>query len=233
MINLFFGTAADFPIGFKEPTFPAALKDLAQRLQIPQLTVSHQVHGSDGRVVTRLSHGSKPLINFKSHDGDYLIAHESGVGIAVLTADCLPLVFYAPDKNVIAVAHAGWRGSVAGIGPEVVNRLVKEFGVNAQQLKVWFGPAGKACCYQVQQDFVQTLEANNKNAPESFLEKRGGEIFFDNMALNKQQLVASGVNENNIDLTNNHCTICNQAYHSYRRATDKTAYKTQATIAWL
>ncbi len=229
--NLFFGTAADFPVGFKEPAFPAALVQLAQQLGIPQLTISHQIHGIDGRVATKHPTATEqPVIDFKTHDGDYLIAHEPGVGIAVLTADCVPLAFYAPDKNVIAVAHAGWRGSVAGIGPVVVERLINDFGIDVQQLKVWFGPAGKVCCYEVKQDFVAAL----KNNATAFLKQNNdGIIFFDNTEFNKQQLLASGVNESNIDLSNNCCTICNNEYHSYRRATDKTAYKTQATIACL
>lgn len=267
MINLFFGTAADCPIGFKEPGFPASLAQLAKQLNIPQLTISHQVHGIAGRVVAKqLAATEQPVIDFKTQDGDYLIAHEPGVGIGVLTADCLPLVFYAPDKNIIAVAHAGWRGSVAGIGPVVVERLINDFGIDVQQLKIWFGPAGKACCYEVKQDFVEALEAIkhhalspltgrpspfaqvtsadrstssggagvvNKNATAFLKQSRGGKLFFDNAEFNKQQLLVAGVLESNIDLSNNHCTICNHEYHSYRRATDKTAYKTQVTIAWL
>ena len=124
---------------------------------------------------------------------------------------------------------------MAGIGAVVIEHLIHEFGIDIKQLKIWFGPAGGACCYEVKDDFIVALEKalENKNATASLIKERDGKIFFDNGELNRQQLIATGVNENNIDRTNNHCTICNQEYHSYRRAIDKTQYFTQATIVWI
>jgi copper oxidase (laccase) domain-containing protein len=77
----------------------------------------------------------------------------------------------------------------------------------------------------VQADFV---------APSpDLIKKHDGKLFFDNMALNRQQLITVGVKPENIDDSKNDCTICNTKYHSYRRAEDKSLYNTQATIVWL
>lgn len=234
--NIFFGKAADFPASFKDvPAFVSLLEHIAEKLEIPQLTISHQIHGVAGRVVIKQPQIQPVIVDYKSHDGDYLITSEHGIAIGVHTADCLPLIFYAPDKQVVAAAHAGWKGSVAGIGTVVIERLVQDFDIDIKQLKIWFGPAGGVCCYEVKDDFIVALEKafGNKNATASLTEKRDGKIFFNNSELNRQQLIAAGVDECNIDRSNNHCTICNHEYHSYRRASDKSLYNSQATIVWL
>lgn len=234
--NIFFGKAVDFPVSFKDvPGFVTLLEHISEKLEVPQLTISHQIHGVAGRVITKQAQLKPVMVDYKSHDGDYLITRQRGIAIGVHTADCLPLIFYAPDKQVVAAAHAGWKGSVAGIGPVVIERLVQDFGIDIKQLKIWFGPAGGVCCYEVKDDFIVTLEKTlgNKNATASLIIKRDGKIFFNNGELNRQQLIAAGVDESNIDRSNNHCTICNHEYHSYRRASDKSLYNSQATIVWL
>lgn len=220
--NIFFGTAQDFPISFKLPAFEDTIKEIATKLGLSRIVLNRQVHGINGFVIDEKQPSS---IDFRAREGDYLITQQPSIGIAVNTADCLPLIFYAPDKKVIASAHAGWRGSVAGIGVVVINRLKKEFGIDPKQLKAWFGPAGKSCCYEVQKDFI---------APQAdLIIERNGRLFFDNMALNYRQLLGAGVLAKNIDQSKNDCTICNPKYHSYRRAEDKSLYNIQATIIWL
>ncbi len=274
-LRLFFGKAADFPISFKNSAaFIASLEDIATNLNISQLTVDNQVHGTAGRIVAKRPQAQPIIIDYKSHDGDFLITSERNIAIGVHTADCLPLVFYAPDKHVIAVAHAGWRGSVAGIGTIVAQQLVADFDIDMSKLLVFFGPAGGACCYEIKDDFITSLEqtlnirspfalwarpstGSGRAATEDLIAestpahgelveprpegveergliiKRNGKLFFNNAKLNLQQLRAAGVDEKNIDISNNICTICNHEYHSYRRSTDKNLYNTQATIAWL
>ncbi|MBM3892884.1 laccase domain-containing protein [Candidatus Dependentiae bacterium] len=264
--NIFFGKAVDFPVSFKDtPAYTVFLEQLAEKLNIQQLTISYQTHSIKGRRVTKQPQIRPVLVDYKSHDGDYLITSDRGLAIAVHTADCLPLIFYAPDKQVIAAAHAGWKGSVAGIGAVVIEHLIRDFGIDIKQLKIWFGPAGGACCYEVKYDFIEALNRSPfvlwarpsttsgeavaeeqdpahgelvEPRPEGvekrgLIEKRAGKMFFNNGELNRQQLMAAGVDESNIDRSNNHCTICNHEYHSYRRATDKTQYFTQATIVWM
>lgn len=240
-LKTFFGTAADFPytfkrdtqppLSFKDPRFPEQIQQLAQQLGLTNLYFNFQVHGIEGRVV-----GSDPhqRVDLKSHDGDYLITNTPEVGIGVFTADCLPIVFYAPHEQAVAVAHAGWKGSVAGIATVVVDRLKHEFNVNPASLQVWFGAAGKVCCYEVKDDFITKLKAAmpNSNSNELIVQ-RDGKQNFNNTLLNQRLLIAAGVQEKNIDLSHHDCTICNHAYHSYRRASDKEVYKAQATIAWL
>ena len=227
-INFFFGSAKDFPVShFDADAFVShAEQQLMQQLGLKHIIFDRQVHGIAGRVINKVS--TTP-VEWKTHEGDYAITAQPGIGLAVLTADCLPLVFYSPDKNIVAVAHAGWRGSMLGIGPTIIKRLQEEFGVDVGQLKVWFGPAGKVCCYEVKDDFVAQIP----EAALSNLHKRDGKLFFDNTQFNRQLLLATGIDAANIDLSHNDCTICNHSYHSFRRSEDKARYKTQATAVWL
>ncbi|NDD54948.1 laccase domain-containing protein [bacterium] len=222
--QVFFGTAADFPHSHKdEEAFCLDACGLASRLGLDGLVINHQVHGTAGRVIDKPAAGG---VDIRKHEGDFLVTGLQGVGIAVLTADCLPIVLYAPDKKLVAAVHAGWRGALGGIGTRVVNQLVQDHGADAERIRVWFGPAGKVCCYQVQEDFISPLV-------QSFVQERDGKLFFDNISFNRTQLFDAGILPSNLDLTNNDCTICDMRYHSYRRAQDKILYKTQATIVWL
>lgn len=81
-------------------------------------------------------------------EGDGLWTRRSGLALSVVTADCVPLVLAGRASSGewrVAVAHAGWRGIVAGVVPRVVEAL----GVQPPRLFSWIGPAIGACCYEV------------------------------------------------------------------------------------
>jgi len=69
----------------------------------------------------------------------------SGLALAILTADCVPVVLWADDASVVGVAHAGWRGLCAG----VVENLVAAIPAPAGQLSAWIGPCISQPCYEV------------------------------------------------------------------------------------
>jgi YfiH family protein len=169
----------------------------------------------------------QPITLFET-EGDYLITNTPTIGIATLTADCLPMVFHAPDHNTLAVVHAGWKGSIAGIGPIVVKRLQSELSIPPSRLSIYFGPAAKPCCYQVQDDFLAHLEPFAFK--DQLLTTRDNKIFFDLALLNYHLLVNAGVNPSNISREHQECTICNVKYHSHRRSKNLLR---QTTMAWL
>ncbi len=247
--SIFFGDAATCPISHKDAQFPAFCDTLRQQLELKHLVVQHQVHGVDGQFIahdTQLEHATI----VKDYIGDFLITSQPSVGISVLTADCLPVVFYAPAQRVVAVAHAGWRGTVAGICTVVLDKLTK-MGVQPEDVLVYFGPAARSCCYEVQADFVRTLrdalrapQGERENIPfvvsvvesirtDDVLIQRDGKLFFDKTTFNKKLLLGAGVPEKNINLDYNLCTICNHQFNSYRRAEDKKNYKVQSTVVWI
>ena len=178
--------------------------------------ILEQMHGVAGQVVSRNDGFDVGYVA----KGDYLITNQTNISLGVLTADCLPIVFFCPVKQVIAIAHAGWRGSVAGIAQVVLKRLMDEFGVVAANLKIFFGPAAGVCCYQVDRKFVDDLKADPL-ATKSFKQK-GESYFFDNSQYNMLCLQKLGVHLENINLSDNICTICTLGYCSYRKFGDQT-----------
>ncbi len=179
--------------------------------------VQEQTHGVQGGVIDQQA--DWPSWAKQVPQGDYLITKERNQWIGVLTADCLPMVFFDPVQEVIAVAHAGWRGTVDKISQIVVCRLQSEFNINPEDLQVYFGPSGQTCCYEVDQTFLERLQFDPVAA--QCILQRSGRAFFDVSLYNVICLKASGVLECKIDRVVNVCTICNLNYGSYRRQRDQ------------
>lgn len=152
---------------------------------------------------------------------DGYVTSERGITLGVKTADCVPILLEAEDEcgDIIAVSalHAGWRGTVSGIAAEGVKALVKK-GARPDRIRVAIGPSIDSCCFEVGEDFVEALERQNKTAPikmKAF--RRDGRLYADLKAINREYLVACGVESRNIDLCGE-CTYClGDKYYSHRR----------------
>jgi polyphenol oxidase len=237
--SFFFGNATTCPIAatrlkpVKEddrhgPEFMPWANELRQKLGLTHLVFQKQVHGVEGWNITD-THQLIGSLDCFTHVGDFLTTDQINVGIGVLTADCLPIIFYAPKKHAVAIAHAGWQGSVKNIATETLIALRTNYGIDPADVQIVFGPAAQVCCYEVKKDFEQNLHG----CAYQQLSERNGHFYFDNPKLNMCQLIAAGVKQENIDLSHHACTICNHEFHSYRRAENKNNYGTQATIVWI
>ncbi len=229
--SIFFGDKYTCPVGHKTPAFKNFCETQRQAIGLDHMLFQRQVHGVDGLIITQKQQLTHTVMLYEQ-EGDFLITNQPKVGLGILTADCLPIVFYVPGKNIIAAAHAGWRSSVACIAPIVIESLQKQFNVAPQDIHVIFGPSAKSCCYQVSPDFINNL------SPFAFSDQvitmHDGKLFFDNPLFNKLLLNQAGVPITHINENYNLCTICNYQFHSYRRTVNKeNYYEAQATIIWL
>jgi len=111
----------------------------------------HQVHGAAVAVVTRQDRGRV----IEHTDG--LITDEPQVLLMLRFADCTPIWFYDPVRRAIGLAHAGWRGTVAGIARATVAKMQSTFGCRPGDLIAGIGPAIGPCCYQVGPDVAQAV----------------------------------------------------------------------------
>lgn len=147
-------------------------------------------------------------------DTDALILANKEQAVFLNFADCTPLIFYDSENNIAAVSHAGWRGTAGMIGVKTIEKMIKEFGSKAENIKCAIGPAIGFCCYNVKDDVLNKLMGTVKN-PEGLSEIRNGEIFVDLKAINKRQLEEAGLKE--IDVCQ-YCTVCNNdLFFSYRK----------------
>lgn len=185
---------------------------IKQLLNISHLVFLHQTHSIDGLIITNHSSLLKENIPIK---GDYIITNLSHVGIGIFTADCLPLVIYDKINHTTAIVHAGWKGAVAGIVPEVINQLRKNFNTSINDLTFFFGPSAHVCCYEVKHDFIKQI------AQYSFFEQTlqtvNNTLFFNLPLFVQLQLKELGTNQDTCIMTYSTCTICSPDYFSYRR----------------
>ena len=142
---------------------------------------------------------------------DALVTDKRDVFLTVSVADCIPMFMYAPQKNVIAAVHVGWRGCASGIISETITLLARELAVRPEDLVVYLGPSARVCCYEVGEDVAN-------NFPARFLQRQSDAKFFlDLPGVSKSQLIENGVREDRIE-ENSSCTICSpDLFHSFRR----------------
>ena len=218
LFSIYFGNAEDeldpdeylqYPSGTRlldlEP-----YKRLKKLLHLNHLIFLHQVHSDQGVTIA-----SESFIEPFKQDGDYLLTNQKHSGIGVMTADCLPIIVYDTMHHVVAIAHAGWRGSVQQIAPKVIQRMQEQFGTNIDQLRIFFGPSAKSCCYEVDESFPEHLEPFAFGQQVLYREERG--LMFDLPLFNRLQLEDMGVAKEALKLDYNFCTMCDPSYCSYRR----------------
>ena len=172
--------------------------------RVSGLVTARQVHGTTlSRVPGSIS---RP-------EADALWSDEPGVAVGVVTADCVPLLLVSVGRPAVAAIHAGWRGSAARIGEEVVTEFARASRVDPSEMVVAIGPHIGPCCYEVD-DPVRRLIPHNSVFSRA---RRAGHYMLDLCELNRMQLVRAGVHEGRIERVGG-CTACEGSlYHSYRR----------------
>ena len=118
---------------------------------------ARQVHGAGVRVVGAADRGSGALcLDDAIADADALVTATPGVVLAILTADCVPIVLHDPVAGVLACVHAGWRGTVAGVSASALAAM-QALGSRPSDVIAGIGPAIAAARYQVGPDVHQAV----------------------------------------------------------------------------
>ena len=118
---------------------------------------ARQVHGAGVRVVGAADRGSGAFgLDDAIADADALVTGTPGVVLAILTADCVPIVLHDPVADVLACVHAGWRGTVAGVTAAALAAM-RSLGSRPPDVIAGIGPAIAASRYQVGPDVHQAV----------------------------------------------------------------------------
>lgn len=177
------------------------------------LVCAQQVHGGMVRLVDLADRG-RGALSYETvlPATDALITQKRRLPLAVFTADCLSVFLYDPHGPSVGLVHAGWRGSREGIVKKTVQLMQKECQARAEDLRVAFGPAIRACCYEVGGEFRDYFEYG------ILRQERG--FFLDLLRINARQLQEAGVKESNIS-DSGICTSCQaKEYFSFRKEGD-------------
>lgn len=153
-------------------------------------------------------------------EGDLLATDRADVALAVRTADCVPLLYADARTGAVAAVHAGWRGTVAGAAPRMVEILTSRFASRPEDLVVAIGPSIGPESYEVGDEVVEAFTAAwpTEAARGTWWMPRDspGKYLLDLWTVTRDQLAAAGVRPDRIHL----CGLCTATYatvfHSYR-----------------
>jgi YfiH family protein len=193
---------------------------------LQSLVFLHQTHSTQGLPITNF----QQIENLKpfSYEGDYLLTQQIGIGLAIAAGDCLPIILYDKKNHAAALVHAGWRGSVAQIAPQAFERMNSLFGSLGSDMRVFFGPSAKRCCYRVGPEVIEKVD--NFWFKDQVIFSIGSSILFDLPLFNRLLLEQNGIPSTAFNDAYNACTIHTTSFCSYRKT--KTAHR-QATIVCL
>jgi hypothetical protein len=174
-------------------------------LDYTNVVIQKQVHSD---IVTYVTGGG--IVG----ESDAMITDKPGLGLAISVADCTPIFIYDPANKVIAGVHSGWRGTEKQILLKTLEKLVKDFHVNPQNLIVYIGPCISQKKYEVGEEvaflFDEKYWIKNKN---KYLLSVGD--------INYDMLINLGIPSGNIEYSQK-CTYENNNLHSYRRDGQKS-----------
>ena len=162
---------------------------------------------------------------YKLRDIDGLITNVKCAILAITFADCTPLFFYDPIKNVIGNIHSGWPGTTKKIGAKAVDMLVNKMGCNPKNILCFIGPHIRKECFLVNDEVKEIFEnifldiCKNYNVIEetNMHNEKGKQYRIDTTLINKIMLKEKGILEENI-FDCNLCTVCNKDMFHSRRA---------------
>ena len=186
---------------------------LKKQLQLERLLFLKQIHSANGFVC---SDRKKALSTHSfAYEGDYIITNQKKCGIGIMSADCLPLIIVDMVHQVVGIAHAGWRGTAAGISVAMLDAMRTQFNTNPLHIKLFFGPCAQRCCYEVQPSFKDAFAHMSQSA--AFFIEKGDKLYFDTVACNRFILQQAGIPDTAFCLDYNRCTICTPTFCSHRR----------------
>jgi YfiH family protein len=161
-----------------------------------------QVHGDVAQVVGAADRGRGTLTAADAVPGaDVLVTADPGTVLAVLAADCVPIVLYDPRAHVLACAHSGWRGTVARTAAAAV-RAMAALGSRPADVIAGVGPAIPATRYQVGAQVAAAATGTFGDQVPAVLEPAGPDQWrFDLWAANRLVLREAGLQDANIHVT--------------------------------
>jgi YfiH family protein len=185
----------------------------AMEVPVAQLINVHQTHSA--RVVTVSGPHEGPV-----PEADALVTATPGVALAVLTADCQPVLFGDPEAGVIGAAHAGWRGALDGVLDATVSAMVA-LGATPENIQAVIGPSISQRAYEVGPEFFDAFMAEDPVNARFFAGGSGDRLHFDLPGYGLHRLRSAGVEAQ----WTRHCTYSDpERFFSYRRSVhDKEA----------
>jgi len=187
---------------------------VAQTVNVSQenLLTVYQVHSAD------VALAEKPWAMEERPKLDAMVSATPGLAIAIMTADCGPVLFHDDENRIIGAAHAGWKGATGGILENTVTAMEK-MGAVREKITAVLGPTISQEHYEVGPEFVENLMSlNTENDRYLVQSENAGHAMFDLPGYIVKRLQSDGINAT----WTGHCTYSDEArFFSYRRKTHR------------
>lgn len=174
---------------------------------LSKINLLKQIHSNEIKVI------SENFTNFYPPEADGIVTTTKNILIAVMTADCVPVLLCDNDKKIISAVHAGWRGAKNNI----IAHAVKEMrNLGAENISVVLGPHIRQDNYQVSQEFYDDfISEDQDNMSLFYLKEDINKYYFDLTGYVRKKLLR----ENIIDILDTAIdTFADNNYFSYRRS---------------
>ncbi len=199
-----FFEAADFPSG--------------------RLVEAKQVHGCGVLPAERISPGERAC-------GDALITNAKGLGVAVQTADCIPVLIADARKEAVAAVHAGRKGVACGVLPATIERMREEYGCDPRDMRAALGPAISGERYEVGEECLPPFRERHSNWRDFAAPSGRGKWLLNLPLAARFQLASAGIPESRIGAPGP-CTFSESSrFFSYRR--DGTPTGRLLSVIWI
>ncbi|MFZ3063986.1 MAG: peptidoglycan editing factor PgeF [Nitrospirota bacterium] len=190
-----------------------ALKEIAAKIlnlekgQVATINQTHSdavfVHNADNRVT--------------DEGADAHITDRQGVALGIVTADCVPVLLIDRKKRIVAAVHAGWRGTAKKILQKTVKKMSDSFGSKPEDMIAGIGPSIGKCCYEVDEKVIEPMKKEFDYLNRFSIQKKEKKWHLDLQMINREQLIETGLMQDNINIVSL-CTSCHSdLFYSYRR----------------
>lgn len=196
----------------------------AMGVQPDRLVMPSQVHKT--RIVTVTSSTSKDELM----ETDALITSEKGICIAVMSADCVPILLYDTENHVCGAVHSGWKGTVARILEKALNKMKEQFGTTGKNVIAGIGPSVSQPSYEVGEEVVLAVRKSFSNAADLMIPLPANKAKLNLWDANKIQLLEFGVPESQIEISDL-CTVLNNNYFFSARKGDSGRFAAGILLA--
>ncbi len=188
---------------------------LERRIGAEKIVWMEQIHGDSVRRVATPTPDTVSAC-------DALVTDRPGIALAVMVADCIPLLLFDRSRGVVAAVHAGRNGTFLRIAQKSVEAMKRLFGCSPADIAACMGPSIGPCCYEIGEDLAALVK---KSFGREFMKGR----YLDLAALNAAQLEEAGLERSKIAMPPL-CTRCSPDHFSYRREGETGRF---AGVVWL
>jgi len=152
--------------------------------------------------------------------GDAIITSNPQVALMMVFADCVPILLYDVKKNIGAIVHAGWQGTVKYIACRTIEKMQNEYGCDTQNILAGIGPSISVDHYEIQNSTAEVIRESFPNGSEKIIAQRDDKLFFDLWAAN--ELLLRRYPLKSIEIAGI-CTACElKDWYSHRAENGKT-----------